>query len=196
MNRLLKDSKDLRISVHIQRWYILFFLLFLGFSAIFELSYRFNIKTLRQETLNIPQTKLGKNIEIALFKENKLIWLLQGGEVNFSNPQVVVFFNFKGRNLIENYSVSSQKAYFYIKDKFIKLVGDVVFKTFSQNGRLLQLVRAKNAYIDLKNKKVWGTGRVIVRSGNRLITGYDYIYKIKEGKFIILRDVATTFIND
>jgi LPS export ABC transporter protein LptC len=196
MSRLLKGSEDLKKTVHLKRWYILLFLLFFIFSAAFEITYRLNIKELQWESRNIPQTKLGKKIEIAIFKERKLNWLLEGQKVDFSNPQLVIFEKFFGRNIVENYVVSSDRALFSTKNNFIKLEGNVIFKNFTPEGKLTQIVKAKNAYIDLKNKKIWGTGRVIIKSGRRLITGYDYIYKIAKRKFIILHDVATTIISD
>ena len=196
MSRLLKGSEELKRTVHLKRWYLLFFLLFLTFSVIFEITYKINIKELQKESRNIPQTRLGKKVEIALFKEYNLNWILKGEKVDFSNPEVVVFKKFWGYNLIEKYSILSDEALFFTRNNLIKLVGNVIFKNFTPRGKLIQIVKAKNAFIDLKNGKVWGTGRVIVKSGRRLITGYDFLYKIKERKFIILHDVATTIIND
>jgi LPS export ABC transporter protein LptC len=196
MSRLLKGSKDLKRTVHLKRWYLLFFLLFLTSSVVFEITYKLNIKELQKESRNISQTRVGKKIEIAFFKENNLNWKLRGKKINFTNPETIIFEDFQGHNMIENYIVSADKAFFSIKDNFIKLLENVIFKNFTPEGKLTQIVKAKNAYIDLKSKKIWGTGRVIVKSGKRLITGYDYIYKIKERKFIILHDVATTIIND
>ena len=196
MNRLSTASENLKKTVKVRNWYILFFLLFVGFSFIFETTYRSNIKKLVKESQNIQQTRFGKNVEISLFKGKTLLWNLRGETVDFSDPERVIFKNFFGENKQENYSVFSKTAILNMKTNLISLLNGVTVKKFSKTGKLIETVKAKNAYIDLNTRKVWGTGRVIIKRGNRLITGYDYIYNIKEGSFIILHDVATTIIEE
>jgi len=196
MNRLSTASENLKKTVKVRNWYILFFLLFVGFSFIFETTYRSNIKKLVKESQNIQQTRFGKNVEISLFKGKTLLWNLRGETVDFSDPERVIFRNFIGENKQENYSVFSQTAILNMKTNLISLLNGVTVKKFSKSGKLIETVKAKNAYIDLNTRKVWGTGRVIIKRGHRLITGYDYIYNIKEGSFIILHDVATTIIEE
>ena len=196
MNRLSTASENLKKTVRVRNWYILFFLLFVGFSFIFETTYRSNIKKLVKESQNIQQTRFGKNVEISLFKGKTLLWNLRGETVDFSDPERVIFKNFFGENKQENYSVFSKTAILNMKTNLISLLNGVTVKKFSKTGKLIETVKAKNAYIDLNTRKVWGTGRVIIKRGNRLITGYDYIYNIKEGSFIILHDVATTIIEE
>ncbi len=196
MNRLSTASENLKKTVRVRNWYILFFLLFVGFSFIFETTYRSNIKKLVKESQNIQQTRFGKNVEISLFKGKTLLWNLRGETVDFSDPERVIFKNFIGENKQENYSVFSKTAILNMKTNLISLLNGVTVKKFSKTGKLIETVKAKNAYIDLNTRKVWGTGRVIIKRGNRLITGYDYIYNIKEGSFIILHDVATTIIEE
>jgi len=196
MNRLSTASENLKKTVRVRNWYILFFLLFVGFSFIFETTYRSNIKKLVKESQNIQQTRFGKNVEISLFKGKTLLWNLRGETVDFSDSEKVIFKNFIGENKQENYSVFSKTAILNMKTNLISLLNGVTVKKFSKTGKLIETVKAKNAYIDLNTRKVWGTGRVIIKRGDRLITGYDYIYNIKEGSFIILRDVATTIIEE
>jgi len=177
-----------------------FFLLVIGFCLIlafvFEISYKKSLLLLVKEAKNVQQLRVAFNFQISFFKNDTLLWIVKGEELNASDQNLISIRKLFAKNFKELLKVQAEKAFYIPKKHLIELLNNVVMEKLTNSGKVLEKLLTDKAYIDLAKNKIYGPDKVVIKRGNFTLSGIGFIYDTKTGRFLILKNGETVIGSD
>ena len=167
------------------------FLIALLLIALFEGVFRF-AKHKFERGGTPRQERVAEGLKLYLFKNDRLVWRVEGEKADFSEPAVIYLEKFSARRAGRYLSIAADRAEFHKYKAVAYLAGHVVIE-FLHGGQKVR-IETDRATVDFRRRVVFGDGKVVVREPGRMLVGRGFRYDMRNNRFIILRDVQTYFV--